>query len=76
MSKKTKTKKNRISRNRKWEIIFASILVSIAFLLILVYYIIFPFVKPNLPVPCDVNIIITVLLSFGTAFGIKLVDKR
>jgi hypothetical protein len=63
-------------KDRRWEIIFALFLVSMAFLLIIIYYIVFPLIRPEIQVPCTVNIIITTLLAFGTAFGIKLVDIK
>ena len=69
-------KKKTSGKERKWEVIFAIILVSIAFILVIFYYIIFPIFKPEIDVPCTVNIIISTLLAFGAAFGIKLIDIR
>jgi len=67
---------NKRKKDNKEALIFGLVLIGIAFVLILFYYVIFPVTNPEIGVPCTVNIIISTLLAFGTAFAIKLVENK
>lgn len=68
--KKTKRSVNK-KTNRKYSIIIGFFLLGTGLLIFLVYAIV-PIFKPSVTMPCNIQVTVSALISFGIAFVWKL----